>query len=61
MDLVDQIQFRVFFSDPCFNHGDILTRLGRDDAEFVMVIHSNSGVYGQRDAIGAFIFYFYFY
>lgn len=40
------------FSDPCFNLPGDLTGLTRDDAEFVMVIHTNAGGLGKRELIG---------
>ncbi|XP_017484585.1 PREDICTED: vitellogenin-1-like [Rhagoletis zephyria] len=42
---------------PCFNEGQMLTGLMRGDAEFVDVIHSNSGVLGKRDPLGDADFY----
>lgn len=39
-------------ANPCFNQGENLTGLARGDAEFVDVIHSNSGALGKRDPIG---------
>lgn len=44
------------FSDPCFNSGENLTGLSRGDAEFVLVIHSNSGGLGKRDPLGKFVY-----
>lgn len=34
--------------DPCFNPGETLTGLSRGDADFVVVIHSNSGGLGKQ-------------
>ncbi|XP_055296585.1 uncharacterized protein LOC129565592 [Sitodiplosis mosellana] len=39
-------------ANPCFNQGENLTGLARGDADFVMVIHSNSGALGKRDPLG---------
>lgn len=44
------------FLDPCFNPGETLTGLGRGDADFVVVIHSNSGGLGKRDPLGKFCY-----
>lgn len=46
------IQIIVKLSDPCFNSGEELTGLSRGDAEFVLIIHSNSGGLGKRDPLG---------
>lgn len=37
---------------PCFNEGEVLNGVGRGDAEFVDVIHTNNGALGQRAPIG---------
>lgn len=42
---------------PCFNEGEHLTGLQRDDAHFVDVIHSNSGILGHVRAMGDLDFY----
>ncbi|XP_031628398.1 vitellogenin-2-like [Contarinia nasturtii] len=39
-------------ANPCFNPGETLTGLSRGDAEFVLVVHSNSGGLGKRDPLG---------
>ncbi|KAJ6640105.1 Vitellogenin-1 [Pseudolycoriella hygida] len=44
-------------ANPCFNEGEKLTGLSRGDADFVDIIHSNSGVLGKRDPIGDCDFY----
>lgn len=45
------VWFRICL-DPCFNPGESLSSLGRGDADFVDIIHSNSGALGLRDPIG---------
>lgn len=47
-----------YFSDPCFNLPGDLPGLSRDDAEFVLVIHTNPGGLGKRDPIGKFCTFF---
>ncbi|XP_073830214.1 vitellogenin-1-like [Musca autumnalis] len=42
---------------PCFNEGEALSGLMRGDAEFIDVIHSNSGVLGKRNPTGDVDFY----
>lgn len=42
---------------PCFNEGERLGGLQRDDAGFVDVIHTNAGILGQKRAIGDVDFY----
>uniref|UniRef100_A0A1L8EB18 Putative vitellogenin-1-like protein n=1 Tax=Haematobia irritans TaxID=7368 RepID=A0A1L8EB18_HAEIR len=42
---------------PCFNEGETLSGLMRGDAEFIDVIHSNSGVLGKRSPTGDADFY----
>uniref|UniRef100_A0A1B0D1A0 Lipase domain-containing protein n=1 Tax=Phlebotomus papatasi TaxID=29031 RepID=A0A1B0D1A0_PHLPP len=42
---------------PCFNQGEALTGLGRGDALFVDVIHTNSGGFGQKEPVGDVDFY----
>lgn len=42
---------------PCFNEGESLTGLRKGDAEFVDVIHTNSGALGQRNPVGHADFY----
>lgn len=42
-------------SDPCFNTGEDLPGLARGDAEFVLIIHSNSGGLGKRDPLGNYL------
>lgn len=42
---------------PCFNEGETLNGVGRGDAWFVDVIHTNNGVLGQRAPIGDADFY----
>ena len=37
---------------PCFNEGELLNGVGRGDAVFVDVIHTNNGVLGQRHPVG---------
>ncbi|CRL01824.1 CLUMA_CG015039, isoform A [Clunio marinus] len=37
---------------PCFNEGESLLGVGRGDAEFVDVIHSDAGGLGKSEAIG---------
>lgn len=44
-------------ANPCFNEGEALTGLGRGDANFIDVIHSNSGVLGKKDPVGDIDFY----
>lgn len=44
-------------ANPCFNEGESLSGLQRGDAEFIDVIHSNSGVLGQRAPLGDVDFY----
>ncbi|XP_053691243.1 vitellogenin-3-like [Sabethes cyaneus] len=44
-------------ANPCFNEGEFLSGLGRGDADFVDVIHSNVRVLGKRDPIGDIDFY----
>lgn len=40
-----------------FNEGEKLSGLSRGDAQFVDIIHSNSGALGKRDPIGDCDFY----
>lgn len=42
---------------PCFNEGEVLNGVGRGDAAFVDVIHTNNGALGQRNPIGDADFY----
>lgn len=42
---------------PCFNEGESLSGLRKGDAEFVDVIHTNSGALGQRNPVGHADFY----
>lgn len=42
---------------PCFNKGERLTTLSATDAEFVDIIHTDPGVFGQSEAIGSVDFY----
>ncbi|XP_055915169.1 vitellogenin-1-like [Eupeodes corollae] len=42
---------------PCFNEGENLSGLMRGDAEFIDVIHTNTGVLGKKDATGDVDFY----
>lgn len=42
---------------PCFNEGEVLNGVGRGDAVFVDVIHTNNGALGQRNPIGDADFY----
>ncbi|XP_055370780.1 vitellogenin-3-like [Condylostylus longicornis] len=42
---------------PCFNEGEKLSGIERGDAEFIDVIHSNSGVLGKRVPVGDVDFY----
>lgn len=42
---------------PCFNEGEVLNGVGRGDADFVDVIHTNNGALGQRHPIGDADFY----
>lgn len=44
-------------ANPCFKEGETLQGLMRGDAEFVDIIHTNSGVLGKRDPIGDADFY----
>lgn len=44
-------------TDPCFNQGEDLTGLARGDAEFVDVIHTNSGALGKREPMGDIDFF----
>lgn len=44
-------------ANPCFNEGEGLTGIYRGDAEFVDIIHTNSGVFGKRDPLGDADFY----
>ncbi|XP_063706112.1 vitellogenin-3-like [Culicoides brevitarsis] len=44
-------------ANPCFKEGETLQGLMRGDAEFVDIIHTNSGVLGKRDPIGDSDFY----
>lgn len=37
---------------PCFNEGESLQVLGRGDAEFVDIIHSDAGGLGKSEPIG---------
>lgn len=48
-------KFHGTISDPCFNPGEDLTGLARGDAEFVLIIHSNSGGLGKRDPLGNYL------
>lgn len=42
---------------PCFNEGENLSGLSRGDADFIDVIHSNSGVLGKSEPTGDADFY----
>lgn len=42
---------------PCFNEGEVLNGVGRGDAVYVDVIHTNNGALGQRIPIGDADFY----
>lgn len=42
---------------PCFNEGERLNGLQRGDAEFVDIIHTNSGILGMKEPIGDIDFY----
>uniref|UniRef100_A0A1L8DJ91 Putative vitellogenin-1 n=3 Tax=Nyssomyia neivai TaxID=330878 RepID=A0A1L8DJ91_9DIPT len=42
---------------PCFNEGEVMTSLQRGDAEFVDVIHTNSGGLGKMEPVGDADFY----
>lgn len=42
---------------PCFKEGELLNGLGRGDATFVDIIHSDSGALGKSDPIGDADFY----
>ncbi|XP_065364144.1 phospholipase A1-like [Calliphora vicina] len=42
---------------PCFNEGEALSGLLRGDADFIDIIHTNSGVLGKRDPMGDIDFY----
>ncbi|XP_055915166.1 vitellogenin-1-like [Eupeodes corollae] len=42
---------------PCFNEGESLCGLMRGDADFIDVIHTNTGVLGKRDPTGDVDFY----
>lgn len=42
---------------PCFNEGERLGGLKKDDAAFVEIIHSNPGILGIRESIGTVDFY----
>lgn len=42
---------------PCFSEGERLSGLQRGDADFIDIIHSNSGVLGVQDPIGDVDFY----
>ena len=42
---------------PCFKEGEALAGLSRGDAEFVDIIHSDSGALGKGDPIGDADFY----
>ncbi|CRK86233.1 CLUMA_CG000039, isoform A [Clunio marinus] len=56
----DRILKRISGFDParpCFREGEVLQGLGRGDAEFVDIIHSNSGALGKTDPIGDADFY----
>lgn len=44
-------------ANPCFNEGETLSGLGRGDAHFVQVIHSDPGALGKRDQLGDVDFY----
>lgn len=44
-------------ANPCFNEGESLTGLQRGDADFIDVIHTNSGVLGKRHHMGDVDFY----
>lgn len=48
----------IIYVDPCFNEGETLGGLSRGDADFVMVIHSNSGALGKREPLGNFLLFF---
>lgn len=56
----DQILPRITGFDPakpCFNEGESLQTLGRGDAEFVDIIHSDAGGLGKTEPIGDADFY----
>lgn len=42
---------------PCFNEGEVLNGVGRGDAAYVDVIHTNNGALGQRIPLGDADFY----
>lgn len=44
-------------ANPCFNEGEELTGIFRGDADFVDIIHTNSGVLGKREPMGDVDFY----
>lgn len=59
-EITDQILPRITALDParpCFNEGEALNGVGRGDARFVDVIHSNNGALGQRNPVGDADFY----
>lgn len=59
-DRTDTLLPRITALDParpCFNEGEVLNGVGRGDAEFVDVIHTNNGALGQRAPIGDADFY----
>lgn len=59
-DKKDKLLPRITALDParpCFNEGEVLNGVGRGDAKFVDVIHTNNGALGQRAPIGDADFY----
>ncbi|XP_031628397.1 vitellogenin-1-like [Contarinia nasturtii] len=44
-------------ANPCFDMGESLTGLYRGDADFVIVLHSNPGIFGKADPLGDIDFY----
>ncbi|KAM7350117.1 vitellogenin-1-like [Cochliomyia hominivorax] len=44
-------------ANPCFNEGENLSGLQRNDAEFIDIIHSNPGGFGKPNAVGDVDFY----
>lgn len=59
-EMTDKLLPRITALDParpCFNEGETLNGVGRGDAAFVDVIHTNNGALGQRNPIGDADFY----
>uniref|UniRef100_A0A1I8M3T9 Lipase domain-containing protein n=1 Tax=Musca domestica TaxID=7370 RepID=A0A1I8M3T9_MUSDO len=44
-------------ANPCFNKGQAVSSLSRDDAAFVDIIHTNPGALGKADSLGHVDFY----